>query len=126
MFDYEWAIVQHTVNCSLAQAVVVPDADPARSACAATGPAARSSAYAGLKEEYYLADFEPDPAVLGALGLDPGQPLIVVRTPPEVSLYHRFENDLFGARAAPSAGQPRRWSCPGRPSSRPSCRRPGA
>ena len=26
--------------------------------------------YAGLKEEYYLADFEPDEAVLGELGLD--------------------------------------------------------
>jgi predicted glycosyltransferase len=35
--------------------------------------------------------------VLGALGLDSARPLVVVRTPPEVSLYHRFENDLFGA-----------------------------
>ena len=53
--------------------------------------------YAGLKEEYYLADFEPDPAVLAELGLDAGQPIAVVRTPPSVSLYHRFENDLFAA-----------------------------
>ena len=28
MFDYEWATVQHTINCRLAQAVVVPDAIP--------------------------------------------------------------------------------------------------
>ena len=28
MFDYEWAKVQHTVNCRLAQAVVVPKAIP--------------------------------------------------------------------------------------------------
>ena len=28
MFDYEWATVQHTVNCRLAKAVVVPDAIP--------------------------------------------------------------------------------------------------
>ena len=28
MFDYEWATVQHTVNCRLAQAVVVPEAIP--------------------------------------------------------------------------------------------------
>ena len=28
MFDYEWATVQHTVNCRLAQTVVVPDAIP--------------------------------------------------------------------------------------------------
>ena len=51
----------------------------------------------GLKEEYYLADFEPSPAVLAELELDPAQPIVVVRTPPVVSLYHRFDNDLFGA-----------------------------
>src|SRR6185295_674869 len=51
--------------------------------------------YEGLKEEYYLADFEPDPAVLTELGLDPGKPLAVVRTPPDVSLYHRFEAPVF-------------------------------
>jgi predicted glycosyltransferase len=52
-------------------------------------------AYPGLKEEYYLADFEPDASVLGELGLDVSQPIAVVRTPPAVSLYHRFENPLF-------------------------------
>jgi predicted glycosyltransferase len=51
--------------------------------------------YEGLKEEYYLSDFEPDAAVLEELGLDPGRPIVVVRTPPEVSLYHRFHSDLF-------------------------------
>jgi predicted glycosyltransferase len=96
MFDYEWATVQHTLNCSLAQAVVVPDAIPPQR-LRRYGARNKIHAYAGLKEEYYLADFEPDPAVLGALDLDPDQPLVVVRTPPEVSLYHRFENDLFGA-----------------------------
>jgi len=34
--------------------------------------------------------------VLAELGLDPALPIAVVRTPPAVSLYHRFENDLFG------------------------------
>jgi uncharacterized protein len=53
--------------------------------------------YEGLKEEYYLADFEPDPVVLAELQIDRELPLVVVRTPPEVSLYHRFENDLFAA-----------------------------
>ena len=27
-FDYEWATVQHNVNCRLARAVVVPEAIP--------------------------------------------------------------------------------------------------
>src|SRR5262249_11374603 len=51
--------------------------------------------YEGLKEEYYLSDFEPDAAVVSELGLDASDPIALVRTPPEVSLYHRFENDLF-------------------------------
>jgi predicted glycosyltransferase len=94
MFDYEWASIQHNVNCRLARAVVVPEAiPPAR--LERYGAGGKIRAYAGLKEEYYLADFEPDPAVLEELALDPARAIVLVRTPPEVSLYHRFENDLF-------------------------------
>jgi predicted glycosyltransferase len=96
MFDYEWATVQHNVNCRLAAAVVVPDAIPAER-LRRYGAAGKIHAYPGLKEEYYLADFEPDPAVLDELALDPARPIFVVRTPPEVSLYHRFANDRFAA-----------------------------
>jgi uncharacterized protein len=94
MFDYEWATVQHNVNCRLARAVVVPDAIPPERLhrYGARGKLAR---YEGLKEEYYLAEFEPDARVLEELELDATRPIVVVRTPPEVSLYHRFENDLF-------------------------------
>jgi len=95
MFDYEWATVQHTVNCRLARTVVVPDAIPVQR-LERYGARGKIAAYAGLKEEYYLADFEPDPGVLDVLGLDPAQPIAVVRTPPAVSLYHRFENDVLG------------------------------
>jgi predicted glycosyltransferase len=94
-FDYEWAKVQHTVNCRLAQAVVVPDAIPP-DRLYRYGARGKLRQYPGLKEEYYLADFEPDPAVLTELSLDAAQPIAVVRTPPAVSLYHRFENPLFG------------------------------
>ena len=94
MFDYEWAAVQHHVNCRLARAVVVPDAIPEQR-LERYGAKGKVRAYEGLKEEYYLADFEPDPDLPELLGLDPARPIVVVRTPPEVSLYHRFENDLF-------------------------------
>jgi hypothetical protein len=94
MFDYEWATLQHNVNCRLARVVVVPDAiPPAR--LERYGAKHKVRAYPGLKEEYYLADFEPDAAVLEQLGLDAREPIVVVRTPPSVSLYHRFENELF-------------------------------
>ena len=93
-FDYEWATAQHQVNCRLARAVVVPDAIPPER-LERYGARGKIHAYPGLKEEYYLADFEPDPAVPAALGVRPGAPLAVVRTPPAVSLYHRFEHSLF-------------------------------
>jgi uncharacterized protein len=94
-FDYEWAKVQHTVNCRLARAVVVPDVIPPQRLYG-YGARGKLHPYPGLKEEYYLADFVPSAAVLQTLDIDPGLPLAVVRTPPAVSLYHRFENDLFG------------------------------
>jgi predicted glycosyltransferase len=94
-FDYEWAKVQHTVNCRLARAVVVPEVIPPERLYPYGATDGKLRRYEGLKEEYYLADFEPDQAVLEELGLDASQPLAVVRTPPDVSLYHRFENDLF-------------------------------
>jgi uncharacterized protein len=94
MFDYEWASVQHHVNCRLARVVVVPDAIPP-GRLDRYGARGKVRSYPGLKEEYYLADFEPDPAVLAQLGLDPREPIVVVRTPPAASLYHRFENELF-------------------------------
>lgn len=93
-FDYEWATVQHNVNCRLAAAVVVPRAIPPERLYR-YGARGKIHRYEGLKEEYYLADFEPDRSVLDELGLDSGLPIAVVRTPPAVSLYHRFENDLF-------------------------------
>jgi uncharacterized protein len=94
MFDYEWATVQHQINCRLAKAVVVPEAIP-RERLARYGAKGKIRPYEGLKEEYYLADFEPDARVLDELDLDRARPIAVVRTPPVVSLYHRFENDLF-------------------------------
>jgi predicted glycosyltransferase len=93
-FDYEWATVQHNVNCRLVRNVVVPEAIPPER-LERYGARGKLRRYPGLKEEYYLADFEPDDAVLGELALDRAQPIAVVRTPPDVSLYHRFENPLF-------------------------------
>jgi len=95
-FDYEWATFQHQINCRLARAVVVPELLPAER-LDRYGARGKVRQYPGLKEEYALADFEPDPAVLDELGLDPEQPIAVVRTPAEMSAYHRFHNSVFGA-----------------------------
>ena len=62
MFDYEYATLQHSLNCRLATRVLVPDAiPPGRLRRFGVRPP-RLVRYPGLKEEYYLAGFEPDPA----------------------------------------------------------------
>jgi predicted glycosyltransferase len=95
-FDYELAWVQHTLGCRAARRVVVPEAIPQDRLGRLGARASKVRRYPGLKEEYYLDGFEPDRSVLTALGLDPERVLVVVRTPPDVSLYHRHGNPLFG------------------------------
>lgn len=94
MFDYEWAKVQHGVNCRLCARTIVPDVIP-EERLYEYGAKGKIYGYPGLKEEYYLSDFEPDESVLDDLGLDRAKKLVLLRTPPDVSLYHRLENDLF-------------------------------
>lgn len=94
-FDYEFAWLQHQLGCRAATKVVVPEAIPPDRLARYGARPPKLIRYPGLKEEYYLADFEPDPSVLDALGVDRGRVLAVVRTPPDVSLYHRAANELF-------------------------------
>ena len=94
-FDYEFAVLQHNVGCRLARRVLVPDRIPAeRLTRYGVGPE-KLVQYPGLKEEYYLSDFEPDPGVLDGLGVDRDRVVVVFRPPPDVALYHRAANPLF-------------------------------
>jgi uncharacterized protein len=94
-FDYELARVQHGLGCRAATRVVVPDVIPQRRLDGLGARIPKVRRYEGLKEEYYLAGFRPDLTPLEALGLDRARVLVVVRTPPDVSLYHRHGNPLF-------------------------------
>jgi uncharacterized protein len=93
-FDYEFAWLQHQLGCRAATRVVVPEAIPPERLERYGARPPKLVQYPGLKEEYYLADFEPDPAALEPFELDPARTLVVVRTPPDVSLYHRRSNPL--------------------------------
>ncbi len=94
-FDYEWAWLQHQLGCRAATRVVVPASiPPERLARYGTHPP-KLQQYDGLKEEYYLSDFEPDSTVLAEWRIDPARVLVVLRPPPDVSLYHRHSNPLF-------------------------------
>jgi predicted glycosyltransferase len=103
MQDYEYAGLQRKLAWKAARRVIVPDAIPIDRLEAAGARAGKLIRYPGLKEDYYLSDFTPDPAVLAVLGLDglgirpdrdgDDRVLVVVRPPPETSAYHA-ENPL--------------------------------
>src|SRR2546430_9273194 len=94
-FDYEWAWLQHQLGCRAATKVVVPDAIPPERLARYGAEPPKLLQYPGLKEEYYLSDFKPDDSMLEPFGLDAARVLVVLRPPPDVSLYHRHSNPLF-------------------------------
>ncbi len=93
--DYEYATLQHHLGDRAATRVVVPEAIPVERMARFGVRPPKLLQYPGLKEEYYLHDFEPDGSVLDELSVDRQRTLVVVRTPPDVSLYHRRSNPLF-------------------------------
>jgi uncharacterized protein len=94
-FDYEFATLQHQLGCRAATRVVVPDAIPPERLKPYGVKPPKLVQYPGLKEEYYLSDFEPDQSLLELLDVDLARVLVVLRPPPDVSLYHRHSNPLF-------------------------------
>jgi predicted glycosyltransferase len=94
-FDYEFAWLQHQLGCRAATKVVVPDSIPPERLARYGAEPPKLLQYPGLKEEYYLADFQPDRSVLDTWQIDPARTLVVLRPPPDVSLYHRHSNPLF-------------------------------
>jgi predicted glycosyltransferase len=93
--DYEHQPANH-LAFRLARTVLLP--------AALRGPEVRRQGaadrktrfYAGLKEEMYLGDFEPDAALPAQLGVGAGETLVVARPAPSRALYHSFDNPLFG------------------------------
>jgi len=98
MFDYEWALAQHHLNCRLATRVLVPEAIPRERLARFGARGAKLVRYPGLKEEYHLGRERPDPALLDALRVPRGAVLAVLRTAPAYALYlGGRENELVPA-----------------------------
>jgi uncharacterized protein len=93
--DYEFATLQHQLGMRAATKVVVPESIPPERLARFGVRPPKLERYPGLKEEYYLSDFEPDAGVLERLNVDRNRVLVVLRPPPDVSLYHRHSNPLF-------------------------------
>ena len=109
MFDYEWATVQHNVNCRLARARRRARRDPARAPAPLRRARQAAAPTRASRRSTTSPTSSPTTACSTSSGLDRARPIVVVRTPPEVSLYHRFENDLFARvlerlRAAAATG----------------------
>ena len=92
--DYEFAGLQRQLAFRIAKRVLVPDAIPVERMAKVGAKGDKLVRYPGLKEDYYLADFVPDRAVVDQLGLDLERVLVVVRPPPETSEYHA-DNPLY-------------------------------
>jgi predicted glycosyltransferase len=96
MQDYEYGGAQRKIAWKAAERVLVPDSIPVERLVKAGADEEKLVRYPGLKEEYYLADFQPDERVLEELALDRRKVMVVVRPPPETSEYHA-PNDVYAA-----------------------------
>ena len=99
LMDYEHQPANH-LAFRLASRVVVPSAFPSEALRRFGARASKVRRYEGIKEDVYLADFEPDAHFADGLrerfGVDAARDtLVVVRPPAREALYHRFENELF-------------------------------
>lgn len=97
LMDYEHQPANH-LAFRLASKVIVPRAFPAKELRKYGASMRKVHRYEGIKEDVYLADFEPDPnftETLRRLGIGSEDVLIVARPPAREALYHRFENELF-------------------------------
>ena len=104
MNDYEHAGLQRKISFRASRLVLAPDAIGIEAMERAGARRDRLFRYPGLKEDYYLADFEPDPSVLESLGIDREKLLVVMRPPPETSEYHA-QNPLYEGAIERLAGE---------------------
>jgi len=95
--DFEHQPANH-LAFRLATTVVVPEALPSEVIQRQGAAGAKVVRYSGLKESLYVGDFEPDPEIVGKLGLvQRPRVLAVARTAPTRAVYHGSSNPLFEA-----------------------------
>jgi hypothetical protein len=99
LMDYEHQPANH-LAFRLASKIIVPDSFPESALKRYGASRGKVKRYKGTKEDVYLAGFSIDPSFsseLVKLGVSPEDILVVIRPPASEALYHRFENELFGA-----------------------------
>jgi len=97
LMDYEHQPANH-LAFRFSSKIIVPESFPDAALRRFGARQKKIRRYQGIKEDVYLADFEPDPefaAGLSEFAISPDNVLVVVRPPARAALYHRFENELF-------------------------------
>ena len=94
MGDYEGQPYNHVV-CRVAKRLIVPEVFNKESLSRYGGTREKIVAYSGIKEQVYLAEFEPDPDFRKKLGIHGENIVATMRPPSTVSAYHRFSNTVF-------------------------------
>lgn len=94
--DYEHQPANHAAFRA-ADRILLPEAVPADVVSRQGAKAAKVLHYRGLKEEVYLAGFEPDPEILASLGVAraDGEAIVVARSAPAGAAYHPGENPIL-------------------------------
>ena len=95
-FDYEFAWLQHQLGCRAATRVVVPEAIPPERLARYGARPPKLRPVPGPEGGVLPRRLRARPrACSSSSSVDPARTLVVVRTPPDVSLYHRRSNPLF-------------------------------
>ena len=105
--DFEHQPANH-LAFRVAQRVVLPEALRKTNVVRQGATPAKTVFYPGLKEEFYIGDFEPDRQILRSLGVERSgdERVVVTRTPPTRAIYHRFSNSLFAETLVALDAQP--------------------
>lgn len=94
LMDYEHQPANH-LCFRLAKRVIVPECFP-ETKLQAFGAKHRVRKFAGIKEQLYLANFQPQPHYFETLGVPTDKPVVVMRPPAPWAAYHRkFRDTLF-------------------------------
>jgi len=94
--DFEFQPANH-IAFRLATRILMPEALREANVERQGALPGKSVFYPGLKEELYIADFQPDAEILNKLEIERSSDdvVVVTRTPPTRAIYHRFANPLF-------------------------------
>lgn len=94
--DYEHQPANH-IAFRGARSILLPEAVPIDAVRRQGASPAKVIRYRGLKEEVYLADFEPDREILDRIGAErpAGGAVVVVRSAPAGAAYHPHENPIL-------------------------------